>query len=174
MKPKSAPEREPKNLSPLNSLWVFPGTKPSILKAVATRAHSLVLTTFALGSLPEDLLPTVREITDSGKPVFIIPDNSKNAHGVVRIVDQLQIDTRASGAIFLEKGGIQNEQEVYAAITAAVGEGLRGAELGETVRQHFAYGPGEQRPSSILDKPEEGTAALRKQFGDGLRDTTEH
>lgn len=148
----NAPAEDPDNRAPLTSLVVHPGTQAQDIELLGQYGHCIVLITNALGSLPWRLQETVRTLTAAGTPVFILPDNPGTHNGVVFITDALQRETQATGVIFLEKGNIKTEQAVYTAITAAVDAGLRGAELGETIRKQFAYGPNEQKPPTLSDQ----------------------
>jgi hypothetical protein len=100
------------------------------------------------------LIPTVQKITDSGVTVFVLTDNPGDGHGVLRIVDQPQVEALKAGATYFEKANILDEAAVRAAINLAVAEGLRGTDLANHVKAQFAYGEGEARPVSPLGTAE--------------------
>ena len=121
-----------------------------VLEVMAEHSHALILIGPALGGIATNLIPTVQKITDSGVAVFVLTDNPGAGHGVLRIVDQPQVNAIAAGATYLEKANILDEAAVRAAIELAVAEGLRGADLAQRVKSQFAYGEGEAKPVSDL------------------------
>lgn len=141
-------------------IGIIPGMAPEILKQLSKQFHALILHGNALGGLPTYLQTAVKEITDFGVAVFILSDNVGAGHGVIRIVDQPQVDAIANGVTYLEKANISHDHEVREAITSAVQEGLRGSDLANHVKAQFAYRDGEM-PISDLGT-EEGLAQFKE------------
>ena len=83
-----------------------------------------------------------------------MPDNACEQHGVIRVVEEAQKAVERNGGIFLEKANINNEQEVIQAVQEALDKGKTGTELGEAIREQYAYKEGEERPGSRLGTPE--------------------
>lgn len=134
---------------------VFPGMKPDSLQTIVDtqKAKALILIGHANGGIQDTLIPAVKSIVDSGRPVVVLSDNAGAGHGVIRYSDQPQIDAVAAGVTYLEKPNITNLAEVSEAIRKLLDEQLAGKELSEKLKEKFAYGPGE-KPVSILDDVE--------------------
>ncbi len=123
---------------------LFPRMHPDMLETFALHYHAIILYGNALGGVAKDLIPTIKKITDSGVPVFMLSDNYNAGHGVIRFVDQPQLDARDNGVTYLEKPNITNYPEVCEAVRQGVNEGLRGADLGIYVQNRFKYQEGEK------------------------------
>lgn len=140
MKPESLDQ--PKGIA--MGINLFPGMRPDILEVAAQHHHALVLFGNALGGIAGDLIPTIKKIISNGTPIFVLTNNASAGHGVVRIVDQPQVNAIAVGVTYLEKANITHQQEVFAAIETAVAEGLRGPNLALHIQNQFKYADGEK------------------------------
>ena len=140
---------------------LFPGMSGAILEVMANKFHALILIGNALGGIASDLLPYVKKITEQGVAIFVLTDNAGAGHGVLRIVDQPQVDALKNGVTYFEKANILTEQGLRDAIDRAVAEGLRGSELANHVKAQFTYNEGEEIPVTDLGKPE-GLASFKE------------
>lgn len=147
---------------------LFPGMNTKILDAVAQKSDALVLFTNAGGGIANSLLPELKRIIDEGKPVLVLTDNVGSKHGVVELNDQPQVDAEAIGVTYLEKINIENNQELYLAISDALDKGLRGRDLAQYIQEKFKFPKGE-KPKGRLGT-EEGLEDYKSEIAEFERD----
>ena len=140
--------------SPIVAVNVNAGLTSELLLAMAENRKAVILGTNAMGQVGDRLHPALQNLRDKQIPVFILPDNACEQHGVIRVVEEAQKAVERNGGIFLEKANINNEQEVIQAVQEALDKGKTGTELGEAIREQYAYKEGEERPGSRLGTPE--------------------
>ena len=137
---------------------VDPSTDPEVVEILGKRAHSIILVANAQGTLPGTLHGAIKSLTASGIPVFVIPDNPGENHGVVDRENLYERDL-ACGAIFLQNVNV-NDVDVHgqltltAAIQSAVDAGMRGGELGKFISTKFSYAQGEELPTPSMGSEE--------------------
>ncbi|HVZ12462.1 MAG TPA: hypothetical protein VG965_05515 [Patescibacteria group bacterium] len=131
---------------------MYSGMSPEILTTLVENSNALVLIGPANGGIQDGLLPTVRQVVESGIPVIGLSDNEGAKHGVIRFSDQPQIDALAVGVTYLEKPNMYNTEEVVEAIKKNLDDGLVGQELSNKLKEEFSYKDGEQKPVSELDQ----------------------
>ena len=131
-----------------------PASTPEQLLLATRSASVVIIITYASGTLPERLNPAIETMTKSGKPVFLLSNNKRDNHGIVRIAYVPQVSAAQSGAIALEKVNINNIEEVLAAIQEESQKGKSGQPLGEAIKQRFAYQKGEGRPKAEWETKE--------------------
>jgi len=145
------------------------GMDPAIIDTLAENHKAIVILSHANGAISQHLRGAIRRAVDSGTPIFILPDNARYNHGVVRYTDVPQVTLRDAGATMLETMNINNVFEVAAEIQVAIKAGLEGTELERFVREKHAYPEG-QKPVSRLGDPEAFAAfqaKVEKEIGEG-------
>lgn len=156
----SSPERSSRDDIPVVN--ISPLTDPKFLKTIAAGQRALVLIGFAGGSIPSRFSPIIKEITESGTQVFVLPDKEGNDHGTLRLTDEPHYEAKAAGLIYLEKANIKHTQEVGEAIQCFIDKGLTGGDLGEAVRLHFSYGHDEEKPIPEWEDPKRQEAYVER------------
>lgn len=151
---------------PVVGVHIFPGLRPDMLESCAEAHHALILFGNALGGIARDLIPTFKKIIENGTAVFMLTDNAGARHGVVRIVDQPQVEAIKAGVTYLETVNITHQQEVFRVIDAAIAKGLRGSDLARHVQEQFKYPEG-AKPVSDLGT-EQGLAAYHDRVQEEL------
>lgn len=141
---------------------------PEGLEHITRNTKAVILIAYATGTTPEILNPVIKKLTELGTPVFLLSNNPKDSHGILKIVYAVQTESAQAGAIALQKVNINNLQEVLDAIQDELDRGKRGAELGEIIKQKFAYSEGEPLPKAEWETPE-GIADLQFRTEQGLR-----
>ncbi len=131
----------------------YPGMDAGVLDSVAEKANAIIIVVFANGGSPQILNPSIKKITENGVPIFLVSDNAGAEHGITRVFDQTQIESAKAGAIFIEKANINNLSEISKFIQQEFAQGKSGSELGESVREHFSYKEGEQKPVMEWEDP---------------------
>ncbi len=107
------------------------------------------------GGVHAELIPMIEKIVQSGKPFFILTDNARYDHGVIRFADQPQVDAMKAGARYFEKANINGFDKVAQTIQEGVEQGLRGKALGDFVQSTYTYGPDEERPVTRMGTEED-------------------
>ena len=135
-------------------VFITPVMIPERLEHVIHNTKAVILIAFATGTTPEILNPAIKKLTESGVPVFLLSNNPGDSHGILRTRYGVQERSAQAGAIALQKVNINNLAEVLDAIQDELDKDKRGAELGETIRQKFAYREGEPLPKAEWETPE--------------------
>lgn len=136
---------------------VTPGI-PLLLETFIKRgASAFMLSTNALGSVGDGQLEEIREATKKGITIIILPDNSDEKHGVIKLGDKQQLLTREAGGVFLEAANDATQAltgNVGKAIIEELNNGKKGGELAKAVQEKFKL---KRMPQSSLGT----TAGLR-------------
>ncbi|MBI4994063.1 hypothetical protein HZC21_00240 [Candidatus Peregrinibacteria bacterium] len=149
-------------------IFISPITTPEGLEHMAHNMKAIILIAYATGTTPDILNPVIKKLTESGTPVFLLSNNPKNSHGILRTVYAVQERSAQAGAIALQKVNINNLQEVLNAIQDELNKGKKGAELGEIIRLKFAYREDEPLPKAEWETPE-GIADLQRRTEQMIR-----
>lgn len=152
-------ETEPRYDIPVISC--FPGLMPEKVAENTENAGAVILISFATGTTPTNLDPVIAKRTREGIPIFLLSDNKKEDHGIPRSNYGTQKDSAKAGAIALQKVNVNNLSEVMEAIKEELAAGKKGAELGEAIKQRFAYGPDEKLPKTARDRGRERMELLK-------------
>lgn len=137
------------------SLKIAPGMTPEQLDDFTRDFNVIVLTVYATGTSPEILNEVIKKRTTEGKPVFLVSDNPGDRAGIIKVTYGTQEESKNSGAIALEKVNVNDLELLDAVIKDEFAKGKRGAELGEAVRERFAFQDDEPKPIPDWDNPDE-------------------
>lgn len=136
-------------------LRVAPGMSPEQLEEFTRNSDAVILVVYATGTSPESLNSAIKKRTEEGIPVFLVSNNPGDIYGIVKIIYEPQVKSKDAGAIPLEKVNINNIDTINAAIEEEFSKGKSGAELGEAIREKFAYREDESRPIPAWEDPVE-------------------
>ena len=113
---------------------------PKLFEIVTRDKDVIILIGYADGSQIEALNEVIQKKTAVGTPVFIISEQVGGFHGVGS-PQKYKEQTKAlvAGAIPLESVDVAHVDEVEAAIKKVWGEGKRGVNLSEAIKDQFSF-----------------------------------
>lgn len=114
-----------------------PTLTPELFQHFTHGAESIIITSFANGTVPNRLSAVIKLKVDSGIPVFLISNNSGDNHGIERLKYQVQVDIAQAGAIALKKVNINNIESVIRAIQEETVLGKKGSDLERAISERF-------------------------------------
>ena len=135
-------------------IQVTPFTTPEQLEEFTEDMDVMVLIVFATGTSPTRLNDVIKKRTGEGIPVLLVSNNPGDKHGIMKITYEVQSLSLEAGAIPLEKVNINNLEEIQETIQVEFAKGKKGTELGEAIRERFAYKEGEQKSLPDWEIPE--------------------
>lgn len=125
-----------------------PETMEGVFRAHTKFSRAVVIQGWATGTVHQELLPLVKEATDSGISVFIISSNRGEEHGIRSLKYEPHVKAVEAGAIPLKDVNIKKGQEVLEAIQEQINHGKIGEELNEAIIERFGS-PIPQRKTNI-------------------------
>ena len=149
---KVPPKSETKDSDPrVSALMCTPLLTNEQFLRLTADVEAIVLVAYASGAMPDRLVPAIQQRIQEGTPIFVLSDNPGDQDGIVRIRYAAGKGAYDAGAVPLEKVNVNQQQEVVAAIVAALNKGLRGPALAEEIKRLYAYSKDETRPAAQLD-----------------------
>ena len=145
---ESAPEAK------IIPIEIAPGMSSEMLEEITKNSDAVVLTVYATGTSQVSLNSVIKKRTEEGIPVFLVSKNPGDSHGILKITYGPQEESRDAGAIALQKVNVNHLYDVIIpAIQSEFKKGKRGAELGNIIREKFAYQNDEPKPIPSWQDP---------------------
>lgn len=136
------------------TIEITPIMTPEQLEMLTNGLDAVVLKVYATGTSPESLNEVIKKRTKEGIPIFLVSNNPGDNHGILKITYDTQKKSNEAGAIPLEKVNVNNLDVIYSSLQSEFAKGKRGAELGEAIREKFAYNESEPKPIPAWDDQE--------------------
>ena len=139
--------------SKVATLVCSPGLTEDQFLSWTDGAKAIIVVAYATGTMPDRLVPAIQRRIQEGIPVFVLSDNPGDQHGIVKIMYAAGKGAYDAGAVPLEKVNVNQQAEVFVAITEALNRGLSGQALADAIRDRYAYHQGETKPIAEWDDP---------------------
>lgn len=113
-------------------LPVTPGlaAHPTLIeRVVSSRTAALILNTYACGTTPETLNPSIKRLVEMGIPVVLLADSRGVNHGPQELEYETQVEAVKAGATPLRDVNINGTEQVAATIREAASRGITGQAL---------------------------------------------
>ncbi len=114
--------------------------------ALSEDVEAVVVIAFATGTVPDWIVSAIKKRIDEGVAVVALTGNPGDKHGLLRIAYDAGGEAYKSGMVGLQKVNVNHLQEVVEALTSALKDGLKGADLAKEMKERYAYREGEEKP----------------------------
>ena len=140
MRPKESLE---KPQARIGVVICHPGKTPEMLEHETAHCDAIILITFATGTIPDKLVPSIHERMAEGVAFIGLSDNPHRNYGPKRLTYAAGL---SSGVPVLQKVNVNGLEEVHKQILDAYAQGLRGKDLEAHIKDTYAYKEHEAPP----------------------------